>query len=106
MFQDFNLSVVSTTLDTVPTQTEPDHAQGALAAVSTDINLQIESGPKLYGATWSCALLGLTAITALVTASITIGLARADGHRDNAVPTSLGASPRVRRAFGFCDRPW
>ncbi|TFD67900.1 hypothetical protein [Cryobacterium ruanii] len=97
---------MSTTLDAVPSQTEPVHAQGALPAVSTDINLQIGSGPELYGATRSWPLLGLTAVIDLVTVSFTIGLARADGPRDNAVLTSLGASPRVRQTFGFCGRPW
>ncbi|WP_139175904.1 MULTISPECIES: hypothetical protein [Cryobacterium] len=46
-------------------------------------------------ATYPQYVVALTAIIALVTASITIGLARADGHRDNAVLTSLGASALV-----------
>ena len=94
-------SMVVSSIGASPTQAEYDHAQGALAAISPGFNLQTETGPEAYGATWTWALLALTAIIALVTASITIGLARADGHRDNAVLTSLGTSPRVRRAFGF-----
>lgn len=94
-------SMVVSNLGAAPSQAELDHARGALAAVSQDMPLNVESGPQVFGATWTWALLALTAIIALVTAAITIGLARADGHRDNAVLTSLGASPRVRRAFGF-----
>ncbi|WP_206751175.1 FtsX-like permease family protein [Cryobacterium serini] len=94
-------SMVLSNIGAAPTQAEFDHAQGALAAISPKFSLIRESGPQTYGASWTWALLALTAIIALVTASITIGLSRADGHRDNAVLTSLGASPRVRRAFGF-----
>ncbi|WP_104192751.1 FtsX-like permease family protein [Cryobacterium sp. Y82] len=94
-------SMVVSSIGAAPTQAEFDHAQGALAAISPKFSLISESGPQTYGASWTWALLALTTIIALVTASITIGLARADGHRDNAVLTSLGASPRVRRAFGF-----
>ncbi|WP_104197969.1 FtsX-like permease family protein [Cryobacterium sp. M15] len=98
---DYRPSVVVSSIGGDPSQAEYDHAQGALAAISPGIYLQTETGPQVFGASWTWALLALTAIIALVTASITIGLARADGHRDNAVLTSLGASPRVRRAFGF-----
>jgi len=98
---DYRPSMVVSNLGAAPSQAGLDHARGALAAVSRDVPLNVESGPQVFGATWTWALLALTAIIALVTAAITIGLARADGHRDNAVLTSLGASPRVRRAFGF-----
>ncbi|WP_161499029.1 FtsX-like permease family protein [Cryobacterium aureum] len=98
---EYRPSMVVSSIGAAPTQAEFDHAKGALAAISPNFSLISESGPQTYGASWTWALLGLTAIIALVTASITIGLARADGHRDNAVLTSLGASPRVRRAFGF-----
>ncbi|WP_166791838.1 ABC transporter permease [Cryobacterium frigoriphilum] len=98
---EYRPTVVVSSLDAPPTVAELDQAQAALAAVSQDMSLTVEAGPDAYGATWSWALLALTAVIALVTATITIGLARADGHRDSAVLSSLGASPWVRRAFGF-----
>ncbi|RJT89835.1 ABC transporter permease [Cryobacterium melibiosiphilum] len=98
---DYRPTVAVSSLDAPPTVAELDQAQAALAAVSQDMSLTVEAGPDAYGATWSWALLALTAIIALVTATITIGLGRADGHRDSAVLRSLGASPWVRRAFGF-----
>lgn len=98
---DYRPTVAVSSLEAPPSVAELDQAQAALAAVSQDMSLTVEAGPDAYGATWSWALLALTAIIALVTATITIGLARADGHRDSAVLTSLGASPWVRRAFGF-----
>ncbi|WP_233204726.1 FtsX-like permease family protein [Cryobacterium sp. Y62] len=98
---DYRPTMVISSLGTAPTQAEKDHVLGTVTAVSPNLNVQVEPGPQVFGASWTWALLGLTAVIALVTASITIGLARADGHRDNAVLTSLGASPRVRRAFGF-----
>jgi len=98
---DYRPTLVISGLDAAPSQAQRDHAQGAVAAVTQGLDVNVEPGPQVYGAAWSWALLALTAIIALVTATITIGLSRADGHRDNAVLTSLGASPRVRRAFGF-----
>ncbi|KGJ78616.1 hypothetical protein GY21_06740 [Cryobacterium roopkundense] len=98
---DHRPSLVMSTLGAAPTVAQTDSVTGAVAAVSSYLEVEVEEGPELYGAAWSWALLTLTTIIALVTATITIGLARADGHRDNAVLTSLGASPRVRRAFGF-----
>ncbi|TFC79164.1 FtsX-like permease family protein [Cryobacterium sp. TMS1-20-1] len=98
---DHRPTMVVSSLNAAPTQAQQDQVQGAVTAVEPGLFVQVEPGPQAFGASWSWVLVALTAIIALVTASITIGLARADGHRDNAVLTSLGASPRVRRAFGF-----
>jgi len=98
---DHRPSLVMGALSAAPTVAQTDQVMGAVAAVSSYLDVAVEEGPEVYGAAWSWALLTLTAIIALVTATITIGLSRADGHRDNAVLTSLGASPRVRKAFGF-----
>jgi ABC-type lipoprotein release transport system permease subunit len=69
--------------------------------VSPALYVSVETGPQSFAAPWAWALLGLTALIALASAAIAIGLARADGQRDDAVLTSLGAAPRVRREFGF-----
>lgn len=98
---DYRPSFVLAQLAAAPPQAEQDAARRALLTISPDLYVTVESGPEVFGATWAWALLGLTALIALASATIAIGLARADGQRDDAVLTSLGASPRVRRAFGF-----
>jgi hypothetical protein len=84
-----------------PTVSEQDRTRGELATVSDGFYLRVETGPPKYAAAWAWGLLALTSLIALAAATIAIGLARSDGHRDSAVLSSLGASPRIRRAFGF-----
>jgi putative ABC transport system permease protein len=46
-------------------------------------------------------LLGLSALIAIASAAVAIGLARFDGRQDDATLSSLGAGHRVRRNFAF-----
>ncbi|TDW28587.1 FtsX-like permease family protein [Cryobacterium psychrophilum] len=94
-------TAVMTNLDAPPTVSQQDRARAELGTVSDGFYLRVETGPSEYAAAWAWGLLGLTSLIALAAAIIAIGLARSDGHRDSAVLSSLGASPRVRRAFGF-----
>lgn len=107
-------TTVVTNLAVLPTVAEQDRARaelatvsvqdrtrGKLATVSDGFYLRVETGPPQYAAAWAWGLLALTSLIALAAATIAIGLARSDGHRDSAVLSSLGASPRIRRAFGF-----
>jgi hypothetical protein len=60
-----------------------------------------ERGPATDAGLTSWALLGLAGVIAIGAAAIAIGLARADGRRDQAALAAIGAGPRVRRGFGF-----
>jgi hypothetical protein len=60
-----------------------------------------EAGPPQYAAGFAWAMLGLTALITFASASVAIGLARADGRRDDEVLDAVGAPPRLRRSVAF-----
>jgi hypothetical protein len=60
-----------------------------------------EGGPQSFASTAQWAILALSALIALGAAAIAIGLARAEGRRDERVLGSLGAPPLLRRSFSF-----
>jgi hypothetical protein len=68
---------------------------------SVDIIFNYEGGPPVFAGTFQWALLALCAVISLGAASVAIGLARSEGRRDETVLGSLGAPPRLRRAFSF-----
>lgn len=61
----------------------------------------VERGPTQSAGAWAWGLLGLSTLVAIGAAAIAIGLARADGRRDQAALSAVGASPGIRRGFGF-----
>jgi putative ABC transport system permease protein len=78
----------------------------ATALSRADINgssvfFRVEPGPPDAAGLAAWILLAICAIITLGAASIAIGLGRADGRRDEYVLCAAGASPRVRRSFGF-----
>lgn len=92
--------VLATSTDT-PTTAEIDAATNDVLAVDQNLYVNVETGPTLFAAEWSWALLVLTTIIVLGASSIALALARADGRRDGDVLVAVGAAPRVQRAFGF-----
>jgi hypothetical protein len=95
-------SAVFDQLTAAPTQQQQDAMQLALSGIgSGNFNSQVETGPTYFAQFWGWSLVLFTALIALVSATIAITLARADGKRDDTVLGAVGASPAVRRAFGF-----
>ncbi|HEY4268507.1 MAG TPA: FtsX-like permease family protein [Galbitalea sp.] len=95
-------SLVIAPLGGAPTEAQTDRANAALDVLSVGaLSLHVETGPTNQNALTEWALLALSALIALASATIAIALARADGRRDSAVLGSLGAPPTTRRAFGF-----
>ncbi|AYF97695.1 FtsX-like permease family protein [Protaetiibacter intestinalis] len=60
-----------------------------------------EAGPPQYAGGFAWAMLGLVALITFASASVAIGLARADGRRDDEVLDAVGAPPRLRRSVAF-----
>ncbi|RPE76569.1 MULTISPECIES: ABC transporter permease [unclassified Frondihabitans] len=97
----FEPTSVMAQLATPPTAAQTDAFSASLLLVDSDFGWSIESGPDLYAATWSWALVGLTTIIALVSSGVALSLARADSRRDDEILASIGAGPALRRGFGF-----
>jgi hypothetical protein len=94
-------SEVLATSTAAPTTAQADAATNDILAVNQNLSVDIETGPVLFAAQWSWALLVLTTVIVLGASSIALALARADGLRDSEVLVAVGAAPRVQRAFGF-----
>ena len=93
------LVLASTT--TPPTQAQEDAARAASEALTRGSwNVVVETGPQQYGQ-WQWLVLAISSVIMVAAASVAIGLARSDGRRDDAVLGAIGASPRLRRSFGF-----
>jgi hypothetical protein len=88
-----------------PTDAQKDAVNAANAAVQGSMARYgfpyYEAGPGSFAGTAQWWLLILCAIVALGAASVALGLARSEGRRDEVVLGSLGAPPRLRRAFSF-----
>ena len=65
------------------------------------IYVDAEMGSPQYADVLSWALLGLSALIAIASAAVAIGLARFDGRQDDATLAALGAGHVVRRSFAF-----
>ncbi|MDM4761940.1 FtsX-like permease family protein [Galbitalea sp. SE-J8] len=84
-----------------PTDAQLDAAQKAVSGVAPNApELTVERGPDRFG-DWQWLVLVISAIVMLAATSVAIGLSRSDGRRDDAVLSAVGASPGLRRAFGF-----
>jgi len=87
-----------------PSDAQSDALRAAAQAVTGrpgSINFGYEGGPPTYATPAQWALLALCALIALGAATVAIGLARAEGRRDEEVLGALGAPPRLRSAYGF-----
>jgi hypothetical protein len=86
-----------------PTDSQLDALNATSQAIGAEPHVYFfyEGGPSLFAGTAQWAILALSAIIALAAAAIAIGLARAEGRRDERVLGSLGAPPPLRRSFSF-----
>jgi hypothetical protein len=92
-------------VSSAPNQAQTDAVNAAKAAVEGNARAYgfpyYEGGPGSFAGAAQWWLLVLCAIIALGAASVALGLARSEGRRDEVVLGSLGAPPRLRRAFSF-----
>ncbi|GAA1439097.1 hypothetical protein [Leifsonia poae] len=89
---------------TAPTRNQLDALNARISAVTgfpDSFASYVETGPPRAAGGFAWALVGLSALVAIAAAAIAIGLARADGRRDENTLAAVGASPRIRRGFGF-----
>ena len=101
---DYAPSQVIAKVTSQPTDAQIDAVNAARAAIegkSEDFGYYYETGPSTFAGTAQWSLLLLCSIIAIGAASVAIGLARSESRRDEVVLGSLGAPPRLRRAFGF-----
>lgn len=94
-------SMVFATLAGAPTTAQREAADAQLAVADDTLSLQVETGPDLFAAAWSWALLGLTTLIAVVAAAVALALAKADARRDDEVLEAIGAPPGLQRSYGF-----
>jgi putative ABC transport system permease protein len=104
----FGRDQVLVKLAAAPTDAQADSVRAAEAAIAgggsidnSPITFAYEEGPPNGAGPFAWAVLLLCAIMVLGASSVAIGLARADGRRDDYVLGATGASPRLRRSFGF-----
>jgi putative ABC transport system permease protein len=89
------------------TDAQYDTLNAAAAAITrgpagnTPMYFRVDPGPSDSAGTEAWGLLALCALIVLGASSVALGLARADGRRDEEVLGATGASPRLRRSFGF-----
>jgi len=72
-----------------------------MQSIISNASARYEAGPPQYAAGFAWAMLGLAALITFASASVAIGLARADGRRDDEVLDAVGAPPRLRRSVAF-----
>lgn len=97
-------AMVLAALKTAPTTSQLDAARAATArqtALPSGESLSIENGPSSATNAIAWILLGISAVIAIGSSAVAIGLARFDGRKDDATLDSLGARPTTRRAFAF-----
>jgi hypothetical protein len=93
------LALAST--NSTPTQAQEDAAIQAISALSNGVLYpQVERGPTQF-VQWQWGVLVISTIIMLAASAVAVGLARSDGRRDDAVLGAVGASPGLRRSFGF-----
>ena len=102
---EYGPSAVIAQFASMPTETQRDELNAALAALShserSPYPVFFETGPAQWSTGMTWGLLGGSAFIALAAASVALGLARVDGRRDDDILSSIGASPKIRRSFGF-----
>lgn len=97
-------SLVLASLKTNPSDGGLDSTRQQLSALigSPDgAYVQLEKGPQPKSGLFAWVLLGLSALVAIASSAVAIGLARFDGRQDDATLASIGSSPLVRRNFAF-----
>jgi hypothetical protein len=72
-----------------------------MPTIIENTSARYEAGPPQMAEGFAWAMLGLTALITFASAAVAIGLARADGRRDEEVLDAIGAPPRLRRAVAF-----
>ena len=85
-----------------PSTAQMDAVRASLRALAgQDLLVRYEAGPADTIGTTGWAVVALAALVALGASAVALGLARADGRRDDVTLSSIGASPVVRRNFAF-----
>ncbi|MBN9140526.1 MAG: ABC transporter permease [Micrococcales bacterium] len=85
----------------MPTDQQYQALWAGMPAIIENTSARYEAGPPQLGEGFAWALLGLTTLITFAAASVAIGLARADGRRDEEVLDAIGAPPRLRRGVAF-----
>ena len=97
-------STVLVPLKGTPSTAQTDRANAAMENITGNPSVGIvtvETGPPPFAQLVSWAILGVSGLIVLGAASVALGLARADGRRDDAVLGAVGAPPGLRRSIGF-----
>lgn len=84
-----------------PSDQQTQALWAGMQSIIGNASARYEAGPPQYAAGFAWAMLGLTALITFASASVAIGLARADGRRDDEVLDAVGAPPRLRRSVAF-----
>jgi hypothetical protein len=98
---DYGPSRVLAALREPPTEQQQQALWAGIPMITGSSNFRYEAGPSRGGDGFGWAALGLTALISFAAASVAIGLARADGRRDEEVLDAIGAPPRLRRGVAF-----
>jgi hypothetical protein len=98
---DYGPSRVLASLPEPPTDQQQQALWAGLPLISGSSDYRYEAGPTRSGDSFGWAALGLTALISFAAASVAIGLARADGRRDEEVLDAIGAPRRLRRGVAF-----
>ncbi len=90
---------------TMPTTAQLDALNSAVDVLAGSPTahyvIWVERGPAQTAGAFSWAIVGLAALIAIGAAAVAIGLARADGRRDQETLAAIGSGSRVARGFGF-----
>jgi len=98
---DYDPTLALAATATPVTQAQEDSGRAAIEALTNGSGyIEVERGPQEF-AQWAWLVLAISSVIMLAAASVAIGLARSDGRRDDAVLGAVGASPGLRRSFGF-----
>ena len=88
---------------TPPDDAIQDQLRASLRSLTggADLLARYERGPVSTTGTSGWALVALAALVAFGAATVALGLARADGRRDDVTLSAVGANPGVRRSVAF-----
>lgn len=101
----YAISTVLAATKTMPTTAQLDALNSAVDVLAGSPTahyfIRVERGPAQTAGAFSWAIVGLAALIAIGAAAVAIGLARADGRRDQETLAAVGGGSRVTRGFGF-----
>ena len=88
---------------TAPDAAAQDQLRASLGSLTggPELVARYERGPDSTINTSGWALVAVAALVAFAAAAVALGLARADGRRDDVTLSAVGANPGLRRSVGF-----